>query len=411
MFRRGGGVWAVVIVTRTQVAIIGAGPAGLMLGHLLDLHGIDSVIVEKRSRTEVIERVRAGVLEQNTVDLMVQTGVGGRLEKESLRHEGVYIAFNGVRRAIDFLELTGRTITVYGQNKLVSDLIDARFRAGRAIHFGVTDVTFRGHLSDDPVVTFRLGGELQEVRCDFIAGCDGFNGVSRATAAPGEWTIYERVFPVAWLGIFAHAAPSSERLVYSLHERGFALFSMRSPELTRLYLECAPDDSIDQWPDDRIWAELRCRLTMNDGWKPNEGPAFQKAITPVRSCIVEPMQSGRLFLAGDAAHIVPPTGAKGLNLAAADVRVLAHALRKYYAAGDRSALDEYSSKCLRRVWSVQGFCYWMTSVLHRGSARDTFDYRRQIAALDYVTSSRAAMTCFAENYTGLPIGTPLPQVN
>lgn len=382
-----------------------------MLGHLLHLNGIDSVILEKRTQSEAIERVRAGVLEQQTVDLLVQTGVGGRLEKEALRHEGVYLAFNGVRREIDFVELTGRAITVYGQNKVVTDLIEARVRSGRAIHFGVSGVDICGHLSDNPSVMFRLDGELREIRCDFIAGCDGARSSSRESVSADEWTVYKREFPFAWLGIFAHAPPSSEQLVYSLHERGFALFSMRSPEITRLYLECAPEDSIDQWPDDRIWAELRSRLTMNDGWRPNEGPAFQKAITPVRSSVVEPMRSGRLLLAGDAAHIVPPTGAKGLNLAAADVRLLAHALSRYYEAGDCTALDEYSSKCLQRVWNVQRFCCWMTSVLHRGSTQDGFDYRRQVAELDYVTSSRAAMTAFAENYTGLPVCTPLPKVN
>lgn len=394
---------------QTQVAIIGAGPAGLMLGHLLHLWGIDSIILENRSREYVIDRVRAGVLEQHVVDMMIDTGAGERLRREGLRHEGIWLAFEGMRRRIDFMELTGKAITVYGQNEVVKDLIEVRLRTGRPLYFGVGNVSVRDVDSASPRVRFRLDDEDHEVTCDFVAGCDGFHGICRAAFPQRVLRTYERQYPFAWLGILAHAAPSSEELVYALHERGFALFSMRSPNVTRLYLQCRPEEDADAWSDERIWAELNLRLATEDGWKPNEGAIFQKGVTPMRSFVAEPMQYGRLFLAGDAAHIVPPTGAKGLNLAAADVRVLAHCLQRYYSTGCGELLEQYSDTCLKRVWKAQRFSWWMTSLLHRGSGEGSdFDYRRQIAELDYVTTSRAAMTALAENYAGLPNDTPLP---
>ncbi len=387
---------------RTQVAIVGAGPAGLLLGQLLHLRGIDSVIVENRSREYVIERVRAGVLEHGTVELMHEAGVGARLDREGLPHRGVYLAFDGQRRRIDFEELTGRHVTVYGQNEVVRDLIEARSASGRPLYFEATDVRVLGFNTGRPTVEFRHHDATNEIACDFIAGCDGFRGVSRQSLPAAAWRAYEREYPLAWLGILAHAAPSSEELVYSLSERGFALFSMRSPRVTRLYLQCAPDEPMDAWPDERIWNELDSRLATDDGWKPNRGEIFQKGITGMRSFVAEPMRHGRLFLAGDAAHIVPPTGAKGLNLAAADVRTLAGAFCAWYLDGCARLLEAYSATCLRRVWRAQRFSFWMTSMLHRSPSDTDFDYRRQVAELDYLTHSRAAMTSMAENYTGLP---------
>lgn len=393
---------------KTQIAIVGAGPAGLILAHLLDLYGIDSIVIENRSREYVIDRVRAGVLEQHVVDMLITTKAGERLRQEGLRHDGVWLAFQGIRRRIDFRELTGKAITVYGQNEVVKDLIDARLRTGRPLHFEVEDVSLHDFETPHPRIRFRSNGAQSEITCDFIAGCDGFHGICRPAIPASILNIYERGYPFAWLGILAQAPPSSEELVYSLNERGFALFSMRSPAVTRLYLQCAPAEDIDDWRDERIWNELQARLATSDGWKPNEGPIFQKGITPMRSFVAEPMRCGRLFLVGDAAHIVPPTGAKGLNLAAADARVLAHALHRHYGGNSRE-LDEYSDRCLNRVWKAQRFSWWMTSLLHRSNDQNSaFDYRRQIAELDYITSSRAGMTTLAENYVGLPIATPLP---
>ncbi len=388
---------------RTQAGIVGAGPAGLMLGHLLHLHGIDSVILERRSEEYVIERVRAGVLEQGTVDLMRESGVGGRLGREGLRHAGIYLSFGGVRRHIGFEELTGgRSITVYGQNEVVKDLIAARRASGRVIEFEA-DALRISDVDSQPRVVYRKDGEECEVVCDFVAGCDGSHGMCRQAIPEGCLRVYEREYPFAWLGILARAAPSSEELVYSLHERGFALFSMRSPAVTRLYLQCAPEEDIEGWPDERIWEELTARLSTVDGWRPNRGNVMQKGVTGMRSSVVEPMRHGRLFLAGDAAHIVPPTGAKGLNLAVADVWVLAGALENYYRTGRQELLNSYSERCLRRVWQAQRFSWWMTTMLHRAPDGNAFDYRRQLAELEYVTSSRAAMTALAENYVGLPL--------
>ncbi len=386
---------------RTQVAIIGAGPAGLMLGHLLHLRGIDSVILENRSRDYVIERVRAGVLEQGTVDLMTSTGVGDRLRREGMRHDGIHLAFNGRRHRIDMAELTsGRAITIYGQNEVVKDLIEARLESGRPLHFEVGSVTPARLADDTPLVSFVRDGEPHELLCDFVAGCDGFHGVCRTVIPPSQLTGYEREYPFGWLGILAHAAPSSDELVYSNHPRGFALFSMRSPQVTRLYLQCAPDENLEEWSDDRIWDELRQRLTTDDGWRPNEGEIFQKAVTGMRSFVVEPMRFERLFLAGDAAHIVPPTGAKGLNLAMADVNRLSHAFAEFYQSNREDGLDAYSDRGLRRTWRAQRFSWWMTTMLHRPPDESAFDHKRQLAELDYLVSSRAAMTSLAENYVG-----------
>ena len=389
--------------TRTQVGIVGAGPAGLMLGHLLHLRGIDSVILENRTRDYVIDRVRAGVLEQGTVDLMVATGVGERLRREGMRHDGVHIAIRGRRHRIDFADLTnGRAITIYGQNEVVKDLIDARIASGRALHFEVGDVLPAALDSDLPVVRFSVDGDAHELACDFIAGCDGFHGVCRLSIPTQRMTIYEREYPFGWLGILAKAAPSSDELVYSNHERGFALFSMRSQAITRLYLQCAPDEDVNAWPDERIWSELRLRLQTDDGWRPNEGEILQKAVTGMRSFVAEPMRHGRLFLAGDAAHIVPPTGAKGLNLAMADVNRLAEALAAFYDSGSAALLDRYSDQGLRRTWRAQRFSWWMTTMLHRPPDETPFDHKRRLAELDYLVGSRAAMTSLAENYVGTP---------
>lgn len=393
----------------TQVGIVGAGPAGLLLSHLLHLHGVESIIVEARSRQYVEERVRAGVLEQGTADLMVETGVGERLKREGLPHHGVNFRFGGETHRFDFNQLAnGRAIFVYPQNKVVADLFDARLAAGGRIFFEAEDVSIHDFGDGDskarPTIRFRAEGQLQEIECDFVAGCDGFHGVCRPSIPAGALAVFERVYPFGWLGILAEAPPSSEELIYAYHERGFALLSMRSPTLGRLYVQCKPDEDINEWPDDRIWHELRLRLASSDPkWKLTEGPVLQKGVTGMRSFVVEPMQYGRLFLAGDAAHIVPPTGAKGLNLAAADVIVLARGLKEFYSSKRRDLLEKYSRICLRRVWKAQRFSWWMTSMLHLFDTDNSFDRRRQIAELDYVTSSRAAQQALAENYVGLPM--------
>jgi p-hydroxybenzoate 3-monooxygenase len=389
---------------RTQVGIVGAGPAGLMLSHSLHRAGIESVVVENRTRQYVQERVRAGVLEQGTVDLMNETGVGERLRREGLVHRGLELRFAGRGHRIDLFGLTGgKAITIYGQNKVVEDLTDARLAAGGRIFFAAEDVSVHGLDGVAPAVRFRADGEAVELRCDFIAGCDGFHGVCRPSIPAGVLTEFDRVYPFAWIGVLAEVEPSSEELIYSRHDRGFALHSMRSPELTRLYLQVARDEEIDNWPDERIWGELQRRFETHDGFRLKRGPIVQKGITPMHSFVVEPMQYGRLLLAGDAAHIVPPTGAKGLNLAIADVRVLARAFGDFYTTGSRAGLEGYSETCLRRVWKVQRFSWWMTSMLHRFEDENVFDQRRQLAELDYVTSSHAASQSLAENYVGLPM--------
>ena len=391
-------------VLRTQVGIIGAGPSGLLLSHLLAREGIDSIVLEDRSRHHVEERIRAGVLEQQTVDLLNATGVGARMMREGLVHHGIKLRFGGRTCRIDFAALTpGRAVTVYGQHEVVKDLIRARLEAGGTILFEASDASVHGFEGTAPSIGFVHGGERREIRCDFIAGCDGFHGVSRPSLPEGALRVYERTYPFAWLGILAKAPPSSEELIYALHDDGFALLSMRSPEITRLYLQCAPDEDLSRWSDARIWAELHKRLEDVSGPRLNEGTILQKGVTPMRSYVVEPMRRGRLFLAGDAAHIVPPTGAKGMNLAVADVRVLAKALADHYSHADGSGLDRYSDTCLRRVWKAQRFSWWMTSMLHRFDTDNAFDRRRQLAELDYVAGSRAAQTALAENYVGLPV--------
>jgi p-hydroxybenzoate 3-monooxygenase len=361
-------------------------------------------VLESRSRDHVEDRVRAGVLEHSTVDLLCRYGLGDRLKQIGLQHDGIWLSFEGIRHFIDMKELTaGKSITVYGQNEVIRDLIKARVEAGGEVIFEAEDVRVDEIASATPEISYRHRGASHEVVCDFIAGCDGFHGVCRPSIPDGVLSVYERIYPFAWLGVLVDATPSSHELVYTHHERGFALFSMRSPKVTRLYLQVDPEEDIANWPDDRIWEELRVRMTTRDGWSPNVGPITQKNITPMRSFVAEPMQHGNLFLAGDAAHIVPPTGAKGMNLAIADVAVLARAFCAFYANGRHDLLDQYSQTCLQRVWKVQRFSWWMTSLLHRDTHENSFDRRRQLAELDYLVSSRAAMTTLAENYVGLPL--------
>jgi p-hydroxybenzoate 3-monooxygenase len=375
-----------------------------MLSHLLHLQGIESVVLEARSRRHVEERVRAGILEQGTVDLLNETGVGARMMRQGLVHRAIELQFRRRRHRIDFEELTGgKAVWVYAQHEVLRDLIEARIAAKGQLLFDVEGVSLRELDSAAPKIRFSKDGEAQELSCDFIAGCDGFHGVCRPSIPAGVLKVFERNYPFAWLGILAQAPPSSRELVYAYHERGFALLSMRSPEISRLYIQCEPEEDIRDWPDARIWQELHERLECIEGWKLIEGPVLQKGITGMRSFVVEPMQYGKLFLAGDSAHIVPPTGAKGLNLAVADTRVLSRALGEHYASGKTELLDSYSATCLRRVWKVQRFSWWMTSMLHRFSDENAFDQRRQLAELDYVTSSRAASVSLAENYVGLPM--------
>jgi len=387
---------------KTQVGIVGAGPAGLLLSHLLHRAGIDSIVVESRDRDYIEHRVRAGVLEQGTVDLLVESGVGERLQREGLTHHGIELRFGGRGHRIDFTELTGRSIVVYGQQEVVKDLIRARIKADGKILFNVTDVTLHDLASNAPRLHFVQNGERTEIACDIIAGCDGFHGVYRQSVPSGVLSMFERVYPFAWLGILAKAPPTHEELIYAYHERGFALYSMRSPEITRLYVQVTPDEDIVSWPDDKIWRELHTRLETNDGWKLIEGPVLEKSITGMRSFVTEPMQYGRLYLAGDAAHIVPPTGAKGMNLAVADVRTLARALRTFFTTGRDEALAAYSATCLQRIWRAEHFSWWMTSMLHRFPSDDAFGHRLQRSQLDYVVGSRSASTSLAENYVGLP---------
>ena len=388
----------------TQVGIIGAGPAGLMLAHLLQLEGVESIILEARSREYVEERVRAGVIEQWVRELLIDTGVGERMVREGLIHHGIELRFNGAGHRIDFADLTGgRGVTVYGQQELVRDLIAARLAAGGEILFEAEADSVHDLASDAPSIRYSKDGEAQELHCAVIAGCDGFHGICRPTIPAGVLTEFERVYPFAWLGILAKAPPAAEELIYANHDRGFALLSMRSPEISRLYVQCDPEEDLSRWPDERVWRELRQRLqTRGDNWHLTEGPVLQKGVTAMRSFVVEPMQYGRLFLAGDAAHIVPPTGAKGMNLAIADVRVLSRACAAWLRSGRTELLASYSETCLRRTWKAQRFSWWMTSILHRFEGDNAFDRRRQHAELDYVTGSRAAATALAENYVGLP---------
>jgi p-hydroxybenzoate 3-monooxygenase len=388
---------------KTQVGIVGAGPAGLMLSHLLHLAGIESVVVEKRGREYVTHRVRAGVLEQGTVDLLVRSGLGDRLHHEGLVHHGIELRFGGERHRVALSELTGgQAITIYGQQEVVKDLIDARLEQGGAVHFDIDDVAVEGIDSASPSMRFTHHDQRVTVSCDYIAGCDGFHGICRDLIPHDRLRIYERTYPFAWVGVLAAVAPSSDELIYAYHDRGFALHSLRSHELSRLYVQCPAEDTIDRWSDARIWDELHQRFATHDSWTLAEGPIVEKSITAMRSFVAEPMQFGRLFLAGDAAHIVPPTGAKGLNLAITDVRVLAEALVERYRTGSTALLDRYSDTCLRRVWQVQQFSYWMTTMLHRFPDDATgFQQRLQLGQLSYVMSSHAAQMSLAECYTGL----------
>jgi p-hydroxybenzoate 3-monooxygenase len=391
---------------RTQVGIVGAGPAGLLLSHLLHLRGIESVVLDNRSRTDIEATIRAGVLEQGTVDLLNETGLGGRMVREGSRHHGIELRFGGRGHRIDFPSLTGgKSVMVYAQHEVLKDLIEARVDAGGAVQFEVSHVSVYDLDTASPRIRFRTKeGALEELSCDYVAGCDGTNGVCRRSIPEEALTVYEKVYPFGWFGILCNAPPSSNELIYALHESGFALVSTRSPDIQRMYFQVDPRDQVGNWPDERIWAEFRKRLATEDAWAPKEGPIFNKVIVGMRSFVVEPMQYGRLYLAGDCAHVVPPTGAKGLNLAVADVRVLAEALAAFYATGNTDGLARYSSTVLRRVWKAERFSWWMTSMLHRFPGGDEFQYRMQLAELDYVTSSRAAGTALAENYVGLPMG-------
>lgn len=414
---------------RTQVAIIGAGPAGLMLSHLLYLQGIESVVLERRSRDAICATIRAGVLEQGTVDLMSEAGLGDRMRREGFRHEGTVLRVGGVDRRIDFVELTGgRAVMVYAQHEVIKDLVDARLATGGDLRFEVANVSLHDLASSRPTVRYgghdchgendgqssnggsgdggncNDGGEFQTVQADFIVGCDGTHGVSRAAIAPRALQTVEHRYPYGWLGMLCKAPPSSDELIYALGDDGFALVSTRSLHVQRMYLQCDPRDQPEDWSDDRIWSTLRARLATRDGWQPKEGAIFDKTVVGMRSSVTEPMRHGRLFLAGDAAHVVPPTGAKGLNLAMSDVRLLSRALARFYREHREDLLDAYSATALRRVWLAQRFSWWMTSLLHRAPGADAFARKLQDAELDYLTRSRAACTALAENYVGLPVG-------
>ncbi len=390
---------------RTQVGIVGAGPAGLLLSHLLSLRGIGSVVLEARSRDYVEHRVRAGVLEHGTVRTLTEAGVADRLLRDGMVHTGIELRFGGERHRIAFEKLVpGRAITVYGQQEVVKDLIAARLAAGGEVLFDVSAAAPAGFRPDDkgrPCIEFSHDGRRQTLECDFIAGCDGFHGICRQAIPAAALTLFDREYPFGWLGVLAEVAPSSEELIYASNERGFALHSMRSPQVSRFYLQVAPDEEIERWPDERIWAELRARLETVPGWALATGPVLEKGVTAMRSFVTEPMQFGKLFLAGDAAHIVPPTGAKGLNLAAFDVTVLTAALAAWYSGEGSGLLDSYTATCLRRVWRVQHFSWWMTTLLHSFGDYDAYDRRLQQSYLEYVCSSQAAATSLAENYVGL----------
>jgi p-hydroxybenzoate 3-monooxygenase len=386
---------------RTQVGIVGAGPAGLLLSHLLHRAGISSVIVEAKSRAYCEARIRAGLIEQWAADMLVETGVGARMKRESMVHDGIYLCFNGALHHINFHKLVGKRVTIYGQQEVVKDLIAKRIADGGHILFECTDVSVHGFDGQAPKIRFRHGSKADEIDCDFIGGCDGFHGVCRPSIPAGAIKIYEREYPFGWLGILAEAPPVADELIYAYHPRGFALFSMRSPTLVRYYLQCAPDEDLNLWPDQKIWDELETRLGGTRA--PKRGPILEKIVAQMRSFVAEPMQHGRLFLAGDSAHIVPPTGAKGMNLAFADVRVLSRAIAAFYKSRSTELLDAYSATCLRRVWKAQRFSWWMTRLVHLFPEETPFDRRRQVAELDYVANSEAAAKSLAENYVGLLI--------
>jgi p-hydroxybenzoate 3-monooxygenase len=387
-------------VSRTQVGIVGAGPAGLMLAHLLHLEGIDSVVIENRSREYVEARIRAGVLEQRTADLLVETGVGGRMQREGEVHEGIGLQFDGERHRLDLQELVGKAIVIYGQTEVVKDLIEARLETGRPLLFEAGEVALADLETEGPRLSFTHEGRRQELDCDVIAGCDGFHGVCRPSIPATVLTEFSREYPFGWLGILAAVPPSIEEVCYCEHEHGFALLSLRTRELSRYYLQCTPDEDLSLWPDERIWEELQVRAGL-EGWALAEGPILEKGVTGMRSYVVEPMQHGRLFLAGDAAHIVPPTGAKGLNLAIGDVRLLAETIVDWYRWGDNAALGRYSAECLRRVWRAEHFSWWMTTMLHLPPDEDPFGRRLRQSQLRYVVGSELAAKSLAENYVGL----------
>jgi p-hydroxybenzoate 3-monooxygenase len=390
---------------RTQVGIVGAGPAGLVLSHLLALEGVESVVLENRSRASVEATLRAGVLEHGTVELLKATGVGERMEREGALHRGIELRFGGRGHRIDFADLTGgKAIMLYAQHEVLKDLIAARLRDGGTIVFEASEASLHDFDTDAPCIRFAHDGARTELNCDFIAGCDGFHGIARPSIPESRRTEYAHTYPFGWFGILAEAPPSSPELIYTHHPRGFALVSTRSPEIQRLYFQCDPHDDVDRWSEDRIWTEFRTRLATLDGWAPREGPVVQKNIVAMRSFVCEPMQHGRLFLAGDAAHIVPPTGAKGLNLAVADVWVLSRALVAFYRDGRRDLLDGYSQTALARVWRAEHFSWWMTSMLHIFPGNDPFQERLQLSELAYVTASRPKAITLAENYVGLPLG-------
>jgi p-hydroxybenzoate 3-monooxygenase len=386
---------------RTQVAIIGAGPAGLLLGQLLHKYGIHNIILERHTGEYVLSRIRAGVIEQVAVDLIDEAGVGARMHREGLVHDGTQICVDGVRRRIDFKELTGKTVMVYGQTEITKDLMDGRAAAGAPTVYAASDVALHDIFGDRPRVTYRADGKDHRIECDFIAGCDGFHGISRQSVPPGAIASYERVYPFGWLGLLSDTPPVSEELIYVRHSQGFALCSMRSPARSRYYIQCSLSQDVEAWPDQRFWGELKLRLDPEARDRIVTGPSIEKSIAPLRSFVAEPMRVGRLLLAGDAAHIVPPTGAKGLNLAASDVRYLSHALAEHYREKSAAGLDHYSDRALARVWKAERFSWWMTTLLHT-FPDSAFDQKMQLAELDYLFASRAASIAFAENYVGLP---------
>lgn len=387
---------------RTQVGIIGAGPAGLLLARLLKVHGIDSVILEARSRDYVEARIRAGVLEQGTVSLMEEAGVADRLHRDGLVHDGVEITVAGRRFRIDFRDLVGKTVTVYGQTEMTKDLIAARLAGDGPIVWQAADVVLYGIESAQPRLSYRLAGVEHTLVCDFIAGCDGFHGVSRPALPAAKSRTFERTYPFGWIGILADVPPCSDELIYASHAHGFSLASMRSPTRSRYYIQCALDEKIEEWSDARIWDELELRLASDPPPRITRGPSIEKSVAPLRSFVSTPMQHGRLFLAGDAAHIVPPTGAKGLNLAASDVHYLCRALIAHYKKRNDDLLAAYSDTALARVWKAERFSWWMTMLLHKLHPEESFEAQMQRAELDYLAGSRAAQTALAENYVGLP---------